>query len=59
VNRRIPDAHIGPIRSSDLSSSTLWTVFNLHKFGFDLESSSVTMAALSKNLQLMLSTLSN
>lgn len=51
--RRIPAAQMGPIRITDFSSSTRWTLLSLHKLGAseDLRSSSsVTIAALSRNL---------
>lgn len=50
VISRIPEAQIGPIRITDLSSSTRWTVFSLQRFGDFGLSSSVTIAALSRNL---------
>lgn len=51
VIRMIPDAHIGPILITDFSSSTRWTVFSLHRLGDFGLSSSVTIAARSKNLK--------
>lgn len=50
VMRKMPEAPIGPILIMVFNSSTLWTVFNLHKLDILLSSSSVTIAALSKNL---------
>lgn len=55
--RMIPEAQIGPIRITDFSSSTRWTVLSFHRFGFCNSSpiftlsSSVTIAALSRNLR--------
>lgn len=54
--KMIPEAQIGPILITDFSSSTLWTVLSFHRLGFPNSSpiftfsSSVTMAALSRNL---------
>lgn len=54
VTCRIPAAQMGSIRTIDLSSSTLWTVASLQRFGgFELVTSpSLTMAALSNHLQI-------
>lgn len=54
VMSKIADAQIGSILIIDFSSSTLWTVTSLHRFGGAFESlasSSVTIAALSSHLE--------
>lgn len=44
--------HMGIMRTRDFSSSTLWIVAILHRFGFrSFVSSSVIIAALSSHLQ--------
>lgn len=53
VTSKIPAAQIGNIRMIVLSSSTLWTVTNLHRLGGSelADSDSVTTAALSNHLK--------